>query len=74
MAGGLFELLGNFNWNEMAKYRTNGAIGALLDEYEKQRDLRWKSITTIDLLIEHAIVVIPRHRRQIEIFLLMLRN
>jgi len=24
----------------MAEYRTNGAIGALLDEYEKQTDLR----------------------------------
>ncbi len=30
------------------------------------RDLRWKQIVNIDLLMEHAIVHILRHRRQIE--------
>lgn len=40
----------------------------------KKRELRWKHILNIDILLEHAIVHILRHRRQIERFLLKLRS
>jgi len=33
------------------------------------RNFRWKNIPSIDMLLEHAIVHILRHRRQIEKFL-----
>jgi len=36
-----------------------------IDLYKKV-DIRWKQLTNLDLLFEHAIVHVLRHRRQIE--------
>ncbi len=44
-----------------------------LDLY-KQRAFRWPHLYNVDLLLEHAIVHILRHRRQIERFLLVLEE
>lgn len=38
-----------------------------------QREFRWKHIYNIDMLVEHAIVHILRHRRQIERYKIKLR-
>jgi len=39
-----------------------------------ERKFRWWHIYNIDILLEHAIVHILRHRRQIERFVLILKN
>lgn len=39
-------------------------------DIELKREFRWKHIYNIDMLLEHAIVHILRHRRQIERFLI----
>jgi len=41
-----------------------------VDIYQ-HRNFRWKQIVNIDLLLEHAIVHVLRHRRQVEKFILM---
>lgn len=43
-------------------------------DIEAERQFRWKHIYNIDMLLEHAIVHILRHRRQIERFLIKLES
>lgn len=79
-----YELPAKFNFNSISDYKNE--IEYMFDFAEqcfedfsnidigKPRDFRWKMITNVDLLMEHAIVHILRHRRQIEKFLAELRN
>ena len=47
-----------------------------LEEYDNEKKIlvRWGQRYDVEQLIEHAIVHILRHRRQIEKFLLKIRN
>jgi len=54
------------------------ATELIFKEYDEadlylQRNFRWKHIFNIDVLLEHAIVHILRHRRQIEKFITKLK-
>jgi hypothetical protein len=57
----------------MPKAFRKGAVGAMMDEYERITALEiqapWGPVYDLEQMLEHAIVHVLRHRRQIERFL-----